>query len=141
MNSAQFFLKLVLASVCLVLAAAVIVTGQSYLRLLNAPPASQAQPSAADKSIDLIAQYRKSAEELRELQTSVRTQEEKDQAEMQKLQADINRGIQMQTAYSNIIKAIAGDAYDTTGKVKNEKLAELLKRNGWSLTPSSTAQP
>lgn len=78
---------------------------------------------------------------LNDLQNKFQEAQVKDQNEFQGLQQDINKGMQMQQAYTNIIKEIAAAAYDQTGKVKDEKLKELLAKNGWSLTPNAAPAP
>jgi|GEM_PF-2049511 len=68
------------------------------------------------------------------------------QAEVQKRQDEINRGSQSQQIGTNLLKDIAGASIDSaSGKVKNEKLKELLTKNGITVTvnqnPNSQPTP
>jgi len=66
------------------------------------------------------------------------------QTEVQKRQDEINRGGQSQQIGSNLLKDIAAAAYNPNGTVKDEKLKDLLTKNGISVNvnqPSPTPSP
>lgn len=78
------------------------------------------------------------------LQGSVQARQIEIQADVQKRQDEINRGSQSQQIGTTILKEIAAAAYNTNGSAKNEKLKDLLTKNGITVTvnqPPSTSQP
>ena len=52
------------------------------------------------------------------------------QTDVQKRQDEINRGGQSQQIGTNLLKDIATTALDNKGNVKNQKLKDLLEKNG-----------
>lgn len=114
MKPPQFFITLILSSICLVLSALTFVESKA-------------------RHSDAI--------ELQDQQTTV-------QGELQKGQAQVNRGNQFAQVYTSMIKDVASLAYDATGKVKDEKLKDLLTKNNITVTvpspspaPSATPKP
>jgi len=114
MKPPQFFITLILSSICLVL---------GLLTVWQ----SQARHSAGNA--------------LQDQQILI-------QNELQTKQGLINRGNQFGQVYTSMIKDIASLAYDGTGKVKDEKLKDLLTKNNITVSvpspspaPSSTPKP
>lgn len=64
------------------------------------------------------------------LQLAVQQKQLEIQTEVQKRQDEINRGGQSQQIGTNLLKDIATTALDGKGTVKNQKLKELLEKNG-----------
>lgn len=79
------------------------------------------------------------------LNASVQTRITEIQTKAQQLQLEINRGAQSQQIGTNILKDIAATAVNpATGATRNEKLKDLLTRNGINVqfNPNpSTSQP
>jgi hypothetical protein len=75
------------------------------------------------------------------LQGAVSKQQIELQTEVQKRQDEINRGTQSQQIGTNLLKDIAAASIDpNTGATKNEKLKELLTKNGITVTVNQNAQ-
>jgi len=64
------------------------------------------------------------------LQLAVQQKQLEIQTEVQKRQDEINRGGQSQQIGTNLLKDIATTALDNKGNVKNQKLKDLLEKNG-----------
>ena len=108
MKPPQFFITLILSSICVVLSLVTIWQGHS----------------------------------LNDLQNAFQDQQLADQSKLQGMQAEINRGGQIQQIYTSLIKDIASVSYDSTGKVRNDKLKDLLAKNGFNVSvPTPTPQP
>jgi len=111
MKPPQFFITLILSSICVVLSVLAFWLTQS----LNSAEAD----------------FQKSQFEV---QTSV-----------QKKQSDINTGSQLSQIYNSMIHDMAALTYDnTTGKLKDEKLKDLLTKYGITVNvqmPSATPKP
>lgn len=81
------------------------------------------------------------------LNASVQSRIAEIQSQAQQRQLEINRGAQSQQIGTNILRDIAAATYNANGSVKNEKLKDLLTRNGISVTVNqnpqnpSTSQP
>lgn len=79
------------------------------------------------------------------LQNQVQQKQIELQTEVQKRQDEINRGNQSQQIGTNLLKDIAAASYDPAkGTVKNEKLKDLLTKNGITVTvnqPSPSPTP
>jgi hypothetical protein len=76
------------------------------------------------------------------LQNDVQKEQIDIQADLQKRQETINLGNQSQQIANSILKDIAATAYNTqTGQVRNEKLKELLVRNGINVQVNTQPTP
>jgi predicted Holliday junction resolvase-like endonuclease len=79
------------------------------------------------------------------LQNLVQQKQIELQTEVQKRQEEVNRGIQSQQIGTNLLKDIAAASYDATkGTVRNEKLKDLLTKNGITVNvnqPTSSPTP
>jgi hypothetical protein len=108
MKPPQFFITLILSSICVVLSVLTFWLSQS---LISA-------------------------------QTKFQDDQMKIQSQVQNDQAEINRGNQFGQVYTNMIKDIASLAFDPTGKVKDDKLKDLLTKNNITVNvPAASPTP
>lgn len=89
-----------------------------------------AKPDAPDASAEI-----KNVRAIQSLQIYILRQEEQ-----------VQKCAQMQQAYMNIVKDLAGAAFEKDGTVKNKNIQALLGRNGWNVTgpniePAATPAP
>jgi predicted DNA binding CopG/RHH family protein len=134
MNSSPFYIKLALATVCLALSLLVIIQGQAYS---NSQKTSQGQNDSASAPVEtgggsaaLLSALQKNEADYERALKDFEEEKADIQSEMQKKQAQISRGTQLEQVYSNMIKDVASLAYDpATGAVRNQKLKDLLARH------------
>ena len=141
MSSSLYSVKLLLALACLGLSIFVIVKGQSCIdRMKSAGATQQEQPGG--NTADLLHQLQQKEDGLITMQKALEKQQTDTQTEMQSKQAEINRGTQVTQLYSSLLKDMATLAFNpTTGAVKNEKLKDLLARNGITISVAPTPAP
>jgi len=78
------------------------------------------------------------------LQTTVQQTQIEVQSKVQERQEKINRGTQSQQIGTNLLKDIATAALGQDGKIKNQKLKDLLEKNGITIKvnqPTSQTSP
>lgn len=103
----------------------------SLLAVLILPSAMlTAKPEAPDAAAEI-----KNVRAIQSLQVYILRQEEQ-----------VQKCAQMQQAYMNIVKDLAGAAFEKDGTVKNKNIQALLGRNGWNVTgpniePAATPAP
>ena len=140
MNSSAFVVKLALACVCLILTVVVIVRGETRMRQQEALATQEHAGNTGDKSAELFVEFKQKADEVKALQKFVQEEQLEVQNQLQKRQEEINKGAQSQQIGANLLKDVTALAVNpATGAVRNEKLKEILDRDGITLRVDETS--